>query len=100
MQSKFIGIFFIVAMSFSSFSHAKAEDFFRLSGGGLLISGVEMRYSEVIEMINKEKSWQRVGRNHYILNASVGGEFDVRLKFRGGELTEIVSKQLGRKDYR
>ena len=100
MQSALRWILFSVLMSLSSVSHAKADDFFRLSGGGLLISGVEMKHSIVMKMINKEKSWQRVGRNHYILNASVGGEFDVRLKFSGGKLTEIVSKQLGRKDYR
>ena len=96
MQSKYIGLLFIALQSFSSLSYAKAEDFFRLSGGGLLISGIEMQHSEVMIMINKEKSSKRIGRNHYILHASVGGEFDVQLKFSRGKLTDIVAKQLGR----
>jgi len=96
MQLKLLWITFTVSMLFSSLSHAKAEDFFRLSGGGLLISGVEMKHSEVIEMINKEKSWQRIRRDHYILNASVGGEFDVQLKFSHGKLKKILATQLDR----
>jgi len=94
MQSKFLWIFFILSISFSSLSNAK--DFFRVSGGDLLISDNGMSYSKVMEIINNEKSWKRIGRNHYILNASVGGEFDVYLRFRGGYLIDIVSKQVGR----
>lgn len=100
MLQKYLWIFFILSISTSLQLHAKTKDFFRLSGGGLLISGVEMKYAEVIAMINKEKSWQRVTRNHYILNASVGGKFDVHLKFSRGKLTQITAKQLGRADYR
>jgi len=96
MQSKHLGLLFITLLSFSLHSYGKAEDFFRLSGGGLLISGIEMQHSEVMAMINKEKSLKRIGHNHYILNASVGGAFDVQLKFSRGKLTDIVAKQLGR----
>jgi len=99
MQSKYLGLLLITLLSFSSLSYAKAEDFFRLSGGGLLISGIEMKYSEVMAMINKEKSSKRIGRNHYILHASVGGEFDVQFKFSRGKLTGIIAKQLGRTYY-
>lgn len=98
MQSKFIGLFFIVEMLFSPLSYAK--DFFRVSGGELLISDIGMTQSAVMDIINNEKSPQRIGYNHYILEASVGGEFDVRLRYTGDQLTEIVAKQLGRKDYR
>ena len=96
MQSKYLSLLFITLQSFPSSSYAKAEDFFRLSGGGLLISGIEMQYLDVMAMINKEKLSQRIGHNHYILHASVGGEFDVKFKFSGGKLTDIVAKQLGR----
>ncbi|NQZ94087.1 MAG: hypothetical protein HRT97_17315 [Moritella sp.] len=96
MQSKYLGLLFITLQSFPSLSYAKAEDFFRLSGGGLLISGIEMQYSEVMAMINKERASKRIGHNHYILHASVGGEFDVKFKFNRGKLTDIVAKQLGR----
>ena len=99
MQSKLLWIIFTVSMSFSSQAHAKAEYFFRLSGGGLLISGVDMKYTDVMAMIKKEKSSKRIGRNHYILNASVGGEFDVQFKFSRGKLTDIDAKQLGRAYY-
>ncbi|KXO13793.1 hypothetical protein AKG98_2366 [Moritella sp. JT01] len=94
MRSKLIWIFFI--LSFSSLSNAK--DFFRVSGGDLLISDNGMTHSEVMEIINNEKSWTRIGYNHYILEASVGGEFDVRLRFTGDKLAKIISKQLGRMD--
>jgi hypothetical protein len=96
MQSKYLGLLFVTLLSFSSLSYAKAEDFFRLSGGGLLISGIEMKYVEVMALIDNEKSSNRIGHNHYILNASVGGEFDVRFKFRNGKLTDIRAKQVGR----
>ncbi|SQD80199.1 hypothetical protein [Moritella yayanosii] len=99
MQSKYLGLWFIILQSLPSLSYAKAEDFFRLSGGGLLISGIEMQYSDVMAMINKEKLSQRIGHNHYILHASVGGEFDVTFKFSGGKLTDMVAKQLGRADH-
>jgi len=98
MQSKFIWIFLIVSMSFSSLSYAK--DFFRVSGGDLLISDNGMTHSEIMDIINNEKSFKQISYNHYILEASVGGEFDVRLKYTGNKLTKIISKQLGRKDYR
>lgn len=96
MQSKLIWIFFILSILFSFSSLSYAKDFFRVSGGDLLISDNGMSYSKVMEIINNEKSWKRIGRNHYILNASIGGEFDVYLRFRGGYLIDIVSKQLGR----
>ncbi|QUM77795.1 hypothetical protein HWV00_17065 [Moritella sp. 24] len=98
MQSKFIWIFFIASISFSSLSYTK--DFFRVSGGDLLISNTGMTHSEVMEIINNEKSFKQVSYSHYILEASVGGEFDVRLRFAGGKLIKIVSKQVGRKNYR
>jgi len=79
--------------------YAKAKDFFRLNTGGLLISGTEMKYSEVMEVIKKDKLSERIGRDRYILDASVGGLFDVQLKFSGGRLTEIDAKQLGRKHH-
>jgi len=85
-------------MSFSSLSYAK--DFFRVSGGDLLISDNGMTHSEIMDIINNEKSFKQISYNHYILEASVGGEFDVRLKYTGNKLTKIISKQLGRKDYR
>jgi len=100
MQLKYLWLFFIGSLSFSTLSHGKAEDFFRLSRGGLLISGIEMKRSEVMTMIQQEKKWKRIGHNRYILNGSVGGEFDVQLKFSNGQLTEIVAKQVGRMDYR
>ncbi|CAM3031885.1 hypothetical protein [Moritella viscosa] len=97
MQSKFLWIFFIISISFSSLSYAK--DFFRVSGGDLLISNNGMTHSEVVEIINNEKSFKRISYNRYILNASVGGEFEVKLTFKGGKLTGIKSKQMGRVDY-
>ena len=98
MQSKLIWIFFIVSMSFSSLSYAK--DFFRVSGGELLISDTGMTHSEVMDIINNEKSFKQISYYRYILEASVGGEFEVRLGFTGNKLTKIVSKQLGSKSYR
>jgi len=96
MQSKLLWIIFTVSMALSSPVHAKAEDFFRLNSGGLLISGIEMKYAYVMAMINKEKSSERIGRHRYILHASVGGKFDVQFKFSRGTLTDIDAKQLGR----
>ncbi|WP_242066050.1 hypothetical protein [Moritella sp. F3] len=58
-----------------------------------------MKYSEVMEMIKKEKSSERIGNHRYILDASVGGLFDVQLKFNRGKLTEIDAKQLGRQHH-
>lgn len=52
-----------------------------------------------MEMIKKEKSSERIGNNRYILDASVGGLFDVQLKFNRGKLTEIDAKQLGRQHH-
>ncbi|WP_017221124.1 hypothetical protein [Moritella dasanensis] len=98
MQLKYLGLMCVTLLSFSSLSYAKAEDFFRLSGGGLLISGIEMQYAEVMTLISKEKSSEQIGRNHYILNASVGGQFDVQFTFKHGKLTEITTKQMGRVD--
>lgn len=99
MQAKYLGLLLIACLSVSSLPYAKTKDFFRLSGGALLISGIDMTYSEVMAMINKDKSSQRVERNHYILHASVGGKFDVHLKFSRGKLSNITAKQLGRADY-
>lgn len=79
--------------------YAKAEDFFRLNSGGLLISGIEMKYSDVMAMIKKDQSSERIGRDRYILDASIGGKFDVQFKFSRGKLIEIDAKQLGRQHH-
>jgi len=96
MWSKFLWIFFISSISFSSQSYA--EDFFRVSSGALLISNHGMKYTEVMDIIKKEKSWTRIRNNHYILEASAGGEFHVRLRFSGGMLIKIVSKKVRREN--
>lgn len=100
MQSTLPRLTLLVALfiptSLLSLAHAKAEDFFRLHGGGLLISGIGMSKLEVVKMINKESSAKKIGPDHYVLAASVGGKFDVQFKFNRGELTEIITKQISR----
>jgi len=58
-----------------------------------------MKYSEVMAMIKQEKSSEKIGRDRYILDASVGGQFDVQFKFSRGKLIEIEAKQLGRQHH-
>ena len=89
-------LFIALLISVSPPVYAKAEDFFRLNSGGLLISGIEMKYSEVMAMIKQDSSAEKIGRHRYILDASVGGQFDVQFKFSSGKLIEIEVKQLGR----
>lgn len=91
-----MALFISLLISVSTPVYAKAEDFFRLNNGELLISGIGMKYSEVITMIKKDKSSEQIGHNRYILDASVGGKFDVQLKFSDRELIDISIKQMGR----